>query len=328
MSELPGQSVRLVRVMPEEEVVRIASVLPIRTSCRLNWSGVEVHQYRTEPHEIPEHSFPYLTVFISHTAKPGKSQVCVAGRNLTATLKSGSVSIAPPGMPIRARYQASPREFTAIFIDPFILAEAAAADAGACSIEIEPQYGIDDPFIREIGRALDTELISPSPKPPVFAKSLAIALSGHILARYGEPASIGSWGSLNNCQLRRSIEFMHDNLHRQLRLPEIAAAANMSKYHFAKSFRRATGMAPHRYLMDIRVAKARELLVHSDLSIEEIAYRVGYMDRSHFRGQFLSTVGTTPGRYRRELNSPKRIVLPAASERAGSIKGARPPSLG
>jgi len=92
----------------------------------------------------------------------------------------------------------------------------------------------------------------------------------------------------------------------------------MSKYHFAKSFRRATGMAPHRYLMDIRVAKARELLVHSDLSIEEIAYRVGYMDRSHFRGQFLSTVGTTPGRYRRELNSPKRIVLPAASEGAGS----------
>ena len=96
------------------------------------------------------------------------------------------------------------------------------------------------------------------------------------------------------------MEFMHDNLHENLTLADMAAVANMSRFHFAKSFRRAIGITPHRYLVELRIAKARKLLAVGGLSIEEVAYRVGYADKSHFTAQFHKVVGTTPCRYRHE----------------------------
>ena len=98
---------------------------------------------------------------------------------------------------------------------------------------------------------------------------------------------------------------MHENFQQNLSLAQIAGVANMSMYHFAKTFRQAMGIAPHRYFIDLRMAKARELLAAGSLSIQEISYHVGFADRSHFTAQFARIVGTTPGRYRRELSSSK-----------------------
>jgi len=118
----------IVRVMPEHEILRIASTLPIRSSGRLNWPGVEVHRYRTQQrqHQSPEHSFPRLTVFISHLTKPAKGEVLIAGKRITARLENGRVAIAPPGLPIISRYEGAPCETTVIFIDPLIVAEVTA----------------------------------------------------------------------------------------------------------------------------------------------------------------------------------------------------------
>jgi AraC family transcriptional regulator len=298
--------------MPEHEILKIASTLPIRSSCRLNWPGVEVHRYKwtqRRKHQTPEYSMPQLTVFIPHLAKPAKSEVFLDGKWVTARLENGRVSIAPPGLSIISRFEGDAHETTVIFIDPLIVAEVAAAEAGVASLEIVGQFNIRDPLIVEIGAALDAELASPNPSPRIYAGSLAIALTAHILSRYANPASLRPRGAnLSSVHLRRSVEFMHDNLHQNLTLGDLAGVANMSKYHFAKSFRRAMGIAPHRYLMGLRIAKARELLDMGNLSIKDIASRVGYTDRSHFTDQFLRIVGTTPARYRREGSSSRALT--------------------
>ena len=103
---------------------------------------------------------------------------------------------------------------------------------------------------------------------------------------------------MSTMQLRRSVQFINENLSRDLTLDDIAAAANMSKFHFAKSFRKVVGMAPHQYMIKRRVEEARKLLTLDSLSIEEIANRVGYSDKGHFAAQFMKIVGVSPHRYR------------------------------
>ena len=290
---------RLVRVMPEEEILRIASSLPIRSSCALNWSGVEVHRYRVQHHETPEHSYPQLAICISHLSKPAKGQLHIAGKRMTAKLENGSISITPPALPITRRCEGGQHEITVIFIDPSLIAKI-AAEAGINSVEIVPQYNIRDPLIKQIGAELDAELASSTPSSGIYAESLGVALSAHILFRYANAAPVQDrCAGPRSVQIRRSIEFMQDNLHEDLTLGRIADVARMSKYHFAKSFRQAMGIAPHRYLTYLRISKARDLLVRNNFSIQEVAYRVGYADRSHFTAQFVRIVGTTPGRYQR-----------------------------
>jgi AraC family transcriptional regulator len=99
-------------------------------------------------------------------------------------------------------------------------------------------------------------------------------------------------------RLRRAIEFMHDNYGRELALEEIAAAAYLSEYHFARLFKQITGATPHVYLANLRIEKARRLLIETTLPIIEIAAMVGYQSQSHFSKIFKSVTGITPRAYR------------------------------
>ena len=177
-----------VRVMKEQEIFRIAHALPYKTSCRLNWSGVEVHRYRLQPHESPEHIYPQLTVFLPHALQPVRTELWLAGSKITADMSEGLISIAPPGIPRSAKVEGS-GEVTAIFLDPLTLAETARAELEFESFEIVPQFGIRDSLIYQIGSALDSELLSDCPAPRIYAESLAAALAVHILVKYSSKSS-------------------------------------------------------------------------------------------------------------------------------------------
>jgi AraC family transcriptional regulator len=288
----------MVRAVSVDAIRKIIPNLPYRTSCHLNWSGVEVHRYRLTSGETAEHSYPQLSVFLSHVDKPFSAQVELPGGKLTAQLSNNTVSIAPPGMKLKTRREAS-GEVTAIFLDRLVMSDIARAETGLDFPEITPQFGIVDPLIRSLGMALDAELATEYPSPRVYGETLAMALAAHIFAKYAKPVFRDMRSlSLNRSQLRRSIEFINDNLDKDLPLSEIAAVANMSKYHFAKSFRQVMGIAPHQYLVKLRVEKARKLLTENTMSVEEVANRVGYSDKGHFAAQFLKIVGITPNRYR------------------------------
>jgi AraC family transcriptional regulator len=99
-------------------------------------------------------------------------------------------------------------------------------------------------------------------------------------------------------RLRRALEFMHDNCGRELTLSEIAAAAYLSEFHFARLFKKLTGATPHAYLASVRLERARRLLVETDLALSEIGARVGYVSQSHFTKVFRAATGLTPKAFR------------------------------
>ena len=281
----------VVRALSEEQIRKIVPVLPYRTSGALNWSGVEVHRYRLPAGETREHSYPQLTVFLPHVETPQPGELRIAGRKIRAQIGNQSVSIAPPGVPLSSK-RTSATEVTVIFLGSI-----------ADGLEIMPQYGIDDPLLRSLGMALDAEMTLPHPGHKTYAEALAAAMIAHILAKYSSFhfPRLDAMGDLRpqlKIQLGRSLKYIHDHLDASISLEELAEVANMSKYHFAKSFRHVVGVAPHQYLVKLRVERAQSLLGAGALSVEDVANRVGYSDPAHFAEQFRKIVGVSPNRYR------------------------------
>jgi AraC family transcriptional regulator len=99
-------------------------------------------------------------------------------------------------------------------------------------------------------------------------------------------------------RVRRAVELMHAHMERELPLEELAAAAYLSPFHFARLFKKVTGASPHAYLASLRIARAQTLLATTDASVTEIATRVGYASPSHFTKAFRQSTGLPPRAFR------------------------------
>lgn len=82
-------------------------------------------------------------------------------------------------------------------------------------------------------------------------------------------------------------------------VPRLAAMVGLSPNHLSQVFRRDVGQTPHRYLMDRRLERARELLAQSQLGISELAGQLGFASGSHLARSFRAAEGMSPTEYRR-----------------------------
>lgn len=99
-------------------------------------------------------------------------------------------------------------------------------------------------------------------------------------------------------KVQTALAFIDEHLGEGLTLPAIARPLALSPHHFAHVFKRATGVAPHQYVMRRRVERAKELLVSTSLPIADVALAVGFANQSHFSAAFHRASGMTPQGYR------------------------------
>ena len=92
--------------------------------------------------------------------------------------------------------------------------------------------------------------------------------------------------------------WLKEHCSEEVRLSEVASQFDMSVRSFNRRFKLATGQTPLQYLQNVRVDMARELLQSSNLSVNEIAEKVGYQDMGHFTALFKKFLATTPSEYR------------------------------
>jgi AraC-like DNA-binding protein len=88
-------------------------------------------------------------------------------------------------------------------------------------------------------------------------------------------------------------------------LEEISRQLNISSRHCHRLFRQTYGMSPRQYLMILKQQEAMQLLSSSNETIEQIAYRLGYVNVQSFTRQFAAWVGCTPGAFRK--NTPEAV---------------------
>lgn len=98
------------------------------------------------------------------------------------------------------------------------------------------------------------------------------------------------------------IHYIESNYVNPLSLDSLSSFANLSKYHFAREFKKYTGFTPNDYLLELRIRHACILLLNSNLSIEQISDEVGIHNMSNFIKQFKKRIGLTPSAFRNSKN--------------------------
>lgn len=162
-----------------------------------------------------------------------------------------------------------------------------------------------DERLSRIARDLAEELREEAAGQELILDALVEQSLVHLLRRYAnvrrsEQLELSRVGLVDR-RIRLAVELMHSHLGRDLPLEEIAAAAYLSPFHFARLFKKLTGATPHAYLASLRTARAQTLLAETDLSVTEIGLRVGYSSSSHFAKAFRQATGISPRDYRNAL---------------------------
>ncbi|MFF0020936.1 GlxA family transcriptional regulator [Streptomyces sp. NPDC005496] len=101
------------------------------------------------------------------------------------------------------------------------------------------------------------------------------------------------------------LVWMERHLDQEVTVEQLAARAHMSPRTFARRFQQETGTTPYRWLLRQRVLLAQELLEVTDETMDAIAGRTGFGNAAALRHQFMRSLGTTPGAYRRAFRGPR-----------------------
>ena len=91
---------------------------------------------------------------------------------------------------------------------------------------------------------------------------------------------------------------MKAHMDEDMSIKSLAATASMSPSHFTRAFREATGQPPHRYLTELRIAKARELLETTRFSVIDVGLECGFGVPTHFATAFRKGTGLSPRAWR------------------------------
>ncbi len=111
----------------------------------------------------------------------------------------------------------------------------------------------------------------------------------------------------NSFEIDRLIIHLNQNYRRQWNVQQMAEFCGISKDYFAHLFKDITNMAPLKFLTDIRIEKAKSMLLLEDKNISDVAYFLGYSDPLYFSRVFRKHTGLSPKEYKEscmQLNTP------------------------
>ncbi|MGA7438573.1 MAG: AraC family transcriptional regulator [Luteibacter sp.] len=176
-----------------------------------------------------------------------------------------------------------------------------AADLGAGAILFRRALDAGDivhpPALRSLAQVLFDTLRTEEPNAPLMAH-VAMALRAIVPGPLrDDPGAVR--GGLANWQERRALAFMEQRLDQSFPVSDVADVCGLSVNHFSRAFRRSLGKPPHRWLLDRRIDRARELLQTTPLPLADIALACGFAEQSHFTRVFTRLVGMPPGAWRR-----------------------------
>lgn len=100
----------------------------------------------------------------------------------------------------------------------------------------------------------------------------------------------------------KAIEYINNNIYNEITIDDICTKVHMSKYHFCRKFKNATGLTVMDYILKTRIVLAKNMLTKEKASVTEISNRCGFSSVSYFSRVFKRETGITPLKYRNEHN--------------------------
>lgn len=170
-----------------------------------------------------------------------------------------------------------------------------------CELVYNPEMGVEDPVLQQLFTSLLPYMGRQNHSNSLFVDHVALAVSAHVAQVYGnmQIRRRTPRGGLAPWQERKAKELLTASIEESISLSRLAEECRLSVRHFARAFRKSTGVSPHRWGMEQRVEQAKALLGNSELPISSIALSCGFSDQSHFTRVYSALVGMSPGAWRR-----------------------------
>ncbi|MDW4500615.1 AraC family transcriptional regulator, partial [Sulfitobacter sp. D35] len=107
---------------------------------------------------------------------------------------------------------------------------------------------------------------------------------------------------LSDHDIAKVARIIDERLEDNLNIADLARATSLSDWHFARAFKQSTGLSPHQYVLRRRIIRAKDLLRNNAMPLAEVAIAAGFSSQSHMTDVFREKVGTTPGKFRAQIN--------------------------
>lgn len=287
-------------VYPSQQLCtsQIVPNAPLLTSVLYGWDGICLQYARQPAWETPEHYSTQHLILIRVSNDVVNAERKLDERKQQERFGQGDTVIIPASVPHQAVWDGA-GEIVSLSIEPNWLAETVNVDSA--HYEMIPHFAHFDPLIYGIGQALKQSLEVGSFKDRLYVDALTNALAVYLIRHYAtREQRLGNYtGGLAKNKLQAVIDYIQAHSNRDLGVGELAAIAQMSRYHFSRLFKQSTGLAPHQYVLQCRISKAKQLLA-AQLPISEIYQEVGFQSQSHFTKVFRKYTGVTPKAYRAE----------------------------
>lgn len=129
------------------------------------------------------------------------------------------------------------------------------------------------------------------------------------IARFNGRGNAQSCGKNNSLQLENAIEYVERNYPNNFKIADLANECHMSETHFRRVFQEKMNMTPVEYVNFVRIKKACELIDKTDISMEDVAEKVGFITPSTFNRNFRRIIGTSPYQWKKRPDNHEGKLL-------------------
>ena len=276
------------------------------SSADRRWRGLMAELRSHSPGEIP----PYIAAFTQVSILiRGPSIVTRKSGDIRQRIEGvpGTIGLSPMGVHEDFTHVSSPiDEMLHIYLSSTVfvaLTKYTSRDFHPSAVR--NHAGFEDPLIANIADAILAELQFETSCGDLLVETLADLLAIRLLNSYSSLAvnlfrSSRASKGLDARRMQRTIDYINANLAKEITVEELAATASLSRFHFSRMFKIATGQSPSRFIGRLRLELSKSLL-----SIADVANDCGFSSESNFVRSFRRSTGITPGQYRNRAGLPR-----------------------
>jgi AraC family transcriptional regulator len=211
----------------------------------------------------------------------------------------GVMHVLPPATLFESRSPPSKRAATYLnMVFTLEVLNEFAADGHPATLD--PSFRMEHPFLKTLCEQIVAQARRGGTS-AMYREAASRFLLASLLDAVNDRSRRVASGGLSPRQLHQVCDYAVEHLEREISLVELASIAGLSPFHFARAFKRSTGLPPHAWLTRRRIERAQEMiLAHPALPLIEVALCVGYASQTAFGAAFRRVVGATPAEWRRD----------------------------
>jgi AraC family transcriptional regulator len=269
----------------------------VDSSRGLPWPGLELMTARIAQGGLDIDGLATHTLAIN-VGRPFRVDGSIDGRTVFGNMHPGAMKLVPAGPHSTWVWDAGrPIDMLHVSISDELL-RVGARELGSSNVpDVVTNVGFVDEELARLSYALAGEQHAVSGG-SLWADALRVELIARLIDGH---TSLRGTSRANPKQridprtLRLIADYIESNLDADMRIADLATLAGMSRFHFARVFRATVGTTPHRYVLERRLERARQLLQTTPAALRDIAAAIGFADQSHLTRLVKRRFGVTPG---------------------------------